>query len=139
VLEPTVDKRTKANRIWEIFESFDRTPTLREFAQACIDEGVFDDDAPRALLTLAKRECERVITAHDEHGMPRAGVVRRRADGSGEYKLHGLWGPDDYDFVCKERNIQGEADIEVNIRLADECEDRHGYRPKVLRITYEGE
>ncbi len=132
-LEQEQAKAPLEERIRELFRDLGGSMSTAQFAQECIDQGIWnDDELARFELQRAQSIVRRVLKEPDASGLCYAGPTAESSeDGSPIWSQRAFWEYADYEFnigiAIKQRDERwGQA-----IKLADECRDRFGTAPDV--------
>jgi len=125
VQTPTIPRD---QRIRELFTDQGGEMTTVEFAQVCIDDGVWSEwELTRMVVKEAQAQIRAALRSRDKGGLPYAGqTTTRNEDGAPIWRLRQGWLFEDYELNVKEHIAQRDEAHSVAVKLSAECEVRYG-------------
>lgn len=124
--DPPDDQQTRGAKIRALFTSGE---SIDETTRKCIEGGVWTDaENAAAAMAFHRSEVRTALRALID-GVPWAGEVNRRLDGTRVWRQLDLWSYDDYAYHLATRVIQIHGDVTVINRLIDRCLMQHGRAP----------
>jgi hypothetical protein len=122
---------TRGQRIRDEFAAIGGGMTTAEFAQHCIDAGIWTDhELGTFALRAAQAEVRRELKALDAVGLPFAGKTAENTDdGAPIWRQRSFWRPTDY--AVNIIDLRGKADT-MNYQadaMESECIKRYGIVP----------
>lgn len=125
VQTPTIPRD---RRIRELFSDHGGEMSTVDFAQVCIDEGVWSEwELKRMVLRNAQEEIRRALRTKDQGGLPFAGPTTTRTDdGAPVWRMRQGWLFEDYSQNIREHIAQRDEAHAVALKLATECAARYG-------------
>lgn len=118
----------REQRIWEVFQARGGALTTADLARACIADGVFEQsDLDRHAFQWAQDTCRRALKDRDRAGLPKAGQTGvTDDDGAPVWQMRSLWSEATYALNIGEYVGQRDQNHVIAVKLAAECEVRHG-------------
>lgn len=119
---------TREQRIVEVMQANGNMMTAYELATACISEGIWtEDELKRIYMRSVQDACIKALQKKDDGGLPTyLPSADQNADRQPIWKLRQLCLFEDYEVNILAHIKQRNEDHIVALKLAIECEDRHG-------------
>lgn len=118
----------RSQRIWQTFQDRGALMTTADLARACIADGVFDRaEMDRHAFEWVQDSCRRALKERDRAGLPRAGQTSETDDdGAPVWQTRLFWSEATYVLNISEYVGQRDQHHVIAVKLAAECEVRHG-------------
>lgn len=118
----------RSQRIWQAFQDRGALMTTADLARACIADGVFaQTEMDRHAFEWVQDSCRRALKERDRAGLPRAGQTNEiDDDGAPVWQTRMFWSEETYALNIREYVGQRDDNHVIAVKLAAECEVRHG-------------